>query len=61
MTSLKDQLQMIYDGLRSLRNILKEKPKKFDEKLRHLTRIVVCDAGCLVLHLSLHAMKDGLV
>ncbi|XP_027063223.2 putative late blight resistance protein homolog R1A-3 [Coffea arabica] len=61
MIHLRDQLQKLYEGLRSLRNILKEKPKKFDEKMRDLTGLVVHDAGLAIFSLSLNARNDELV
>nr|XP_027063021.1 putative late blight resistance protein homolog R1A-3 [Coffea arabica] len=63
MISIKDQLQMLCDGLRSLRTILKEKekPNKFNEKMRDLTGLVICDAGLVFLTLSLNANNDGWV
>ncbi|XP_027062469.1 putative late blight resistance protein homolog R1A-3 [Coffea arabica] len=61
LISVKDQLQMLYEGLSFLRTNLKEKPKKFDEKLRHLIGLVVCDAGLVICFLSQKAKRDGLI
>ncbi|XP_027060909.1 putative late blight resistance protein homolog R1A-3 [Coffea arabica] len=61
MMSLKDRLKMIYDGLRSLRMILKENPPDFDEKMRDLTGLLLCDAGLVMFSLSLNEIKDGSV
>ncbi|XP_027063942.1 putative late blight resistance protein homolog R1A-3 [Coffea arabica] len=54
------QLQMFYEGLDSLRTILKEKPKEFDEKVRDPTRVVKCDGGDFISPLSLNAIKDAI-
>ncbi|XP_027172078.1 putative late blight resistance protein homolog R1B-12 [Coffea eugenioides] len=54
------QLQMFYEGLDSLRNILKEKPKEFDEKVRDPTRVVKCYGGDFISPLSLNAIKDAI-
>lgn len=48
MVSLRDQLQTLYEGLRSLRTILKEKSKKFDDEMRDLTGLVFSDAGLVI-------------
>ncbi|XP_027065049.1 putative late blight resistance protein homolog R1A-3 isoform X1 [Coffea arabica] len=61
MMSLKDRLKMVYDGLRSLRIILKENPNEFDEKMRDLTGLLLCDAGLVIFSLSLNVIKDGSV
>ncbi|XP_027157096.1 putative late blight resistance protein homolog R1A-3 [Coffea eugenioides] len=61
MISLKDRLKMLYDGLRSLRIILKENPNNFDEKMRDLTGLLLCDAGLVIFSLSLNVIKDGSV
>ncbi|XP_027060899.1 putative late blight resistance protein homolog R1B-17 [Coffea arabica] len=52
---------MLYDGLRSLRIILKENPNNFDEKMRDLTGLLLCDAGLVIFSLSLSVIKDGYV
>ena len=49
---------MLYERLRSLRFILIEKPKKFDEKVRHVTRIVACNTRLVLFSVSLNAMND---
>nr|XP_027062486.1 putative late blight resistance protein homolog R1A-3 isoform X2 [Coffea arabica] len=54
------QLQMFYEGLISLRTILKEKPKEFDEKVRDPTRVVKCYGGDFISPLSLNAIKDAI-
>nr|XP_027060837.1 putative late blight resistance protein homolog R1B-12 [Coffea arabica] len=54
------QLQMFYEGLNSLRTILKEKPKEFDEKVRDPTRVVKCYGGDFISPLSLNAIKDAI-
>nr|XP_027060838.1 putative late blight resistance protein homolog R1B-12 [Coffea arabica] len=54
------QLQMFYEGLNSLRTILKEKPKEFNEKVRDPTRVVKCYGGDFISPLSLNAIKDGI-
>ncbi|XP_071904852.1 putative late blight resistance protein homolog R1B-16 [Coffea arabica] len=61
MISLKDRLKMVYDGLRSLRIILKGNPDVFDEKMRDLTGLLLCDAGVVIFSLSLNEIKDGSV
>ncbi|XP_027060907.1 putative late blight resistance protein homolog R1A-3 [Coffea arabica] len=61
MISLKDRLKMVYDGLRSLRIILKGNPDVFDEKMRYLTGLLLCDAGVVIFSLSLNEIKDGSV
>ncbi|XP_027060908.2 putative late blight resistance protein homolog R1A-3 [Coffea arabica] len=61
MMSLKDRLKMVYDGLRSLRIILKGNPDVFDEKMRDLTGLLLCDAGLVIFSLSLDEIKDGSV
>ncbi|CDP11823.1 unnamed protein product [Coffea canephora] len=61
LISVKDQLQMLYEGLSFLRTNLREKPKKFDEKLRHLIGLTVCDAGLVICSLSPKAKRDGLI
>ncbi|XP_027062228.1 putative late blight resistance protein homolog R1A-3 [Coffea arabica] len=54
------QLQMFYEGLNSLRIILKEKPKEFDEKVRDPTRVVDCYGRDFISPLSLNAIKDAI-
>ncbi|XP_027172933.1 putative late blight resistance protein homolog R1A-3 [Coffea eugenioides] len=54
------QLQMFYEGLNSLRTILKEKPKEFDERVRDPTRVVKCYGGDVISPLSLNAIKDAI-
>ncbi|XP_027063926.2 putative late blight resistance protein homolog R1A-3 [Coffea arabica] len=54
------QLQMFYEGLNSLRTILKEKPKEFDEKVRDPARVVNCYRGDFISPLSLNAIKDAI-
>nr|XP_027060900.1 putative late blight resistance protein homolog R1A-3 [Coffea arabica] len=61
MMSLKDRLKMVYDGLRSLRTILKGNPDVFDEKMRDLTGRLLCDAGLVIFSFSLNEIKDGSV
>ncbi|XP_027063020.2 putative late blight resistance protein homolog R1A-3 [Coffea arabica] len=61
MISLKDQLRLLFEGLISFRTILKENPDKFDEKMRYLIRLVLCDAGLVAFSLSLSAEKDGVL
>ncbi|KAL3502907.1 hypothetical protein ACH5RR_037356 [Cinchona calisaya] len=60
MFSPKDQLQILYKGLRFLRTILKEQPNNFDEKMWDLTGVIVCDAGFVICSLFLDAIQDGL-
>ncbi|XP_027060906.2 putative late blight resistance protein homolog R1B-16 [Coffea arabica] len=52
---------MVYDGLRSLTIILKGNPDVFDEKMRDLTGLLLCDAGLVIFSLSLNEIKDGSV
>ncbi|XP_027154893.1 putative late blight resistance protein homolog R1A-3, partial [Coffea eugenioides] len=54
------QLQMFYNGLNSLRTILVDKPKMFDEKVRDPTRVVNCYGGDFISPLSLNAIKDAI-
>ncbi|XP_027062226.1 putative late blight resistance protein homolog R1A-3 [Coffea arabica] len=54
------QLQMFYEGLNSLRTILVDKPKMFDEKVRDPTRVVNCYGGDFISPLSLNAIKDAI-
>nr|XP_027060904.1 putative late blight resistance protein homolog R1A-3 [Coffea arabica] len=61
MMSLKDRLKMVYDGLRSLRIILKGNPDVFDQKMRDLTGLLLCDSGLVIFSLSLNEIKDGSV
>ncbi|XP_027127624.1 putative late blight resistance protein homolog R1A-3 [Coffea arabica] len=61
MISFKFQLQILWEGFRYLRTIFKEKPKKFDEKVRDLTGLVLCDAGLHLFSLSLNATNDGFI
>ncbi|KAL3503014.1 hypothetical protein ACH5RR_037464 [Cinchona calisaya] len=58
--STKHQLQILYEGLRSLRNILKKQPKNFDEKMWDISWIVVSDAGLITSSLFMDAMEDGM-
>ncbi|XP_027063019.1 putative late blight resistance protein homolog R1A-3 [Coffea arabica] len=61
MISFKFQLQILWEGFRSLRITLKDKPNKFDEKMRDLTGLVLCEAGLLNFSLSLNATDDWFV
>ncbi|CAI9089207.1 OLC1v1023729C2 [Oldenlandia corymbosa var. corymbosa] len=49
----KVELQAMYEGLRSLRTILKQKPDKFmfDTNVKDLVRFVLCDAGVVIFSL----------
>ncbi|KAL3537066.1 hypothetical protein ACH5RR_000432 [Cinchona calisaya] len=58
--STKDHLQILYEGLRALNNILKKHAKNFDQKLWDLTAVMVCDAGLVICSLFLDATEDDL-
>ncbi|CAI9089202.1 OLC1v1023723C1 [Oldenlandia corymbosa var. corymbosa] len=52
VVSLKDQLQALYEGLRSLRTSLKEQPNKFvDVQIRDIVGLVICDSGVVIFSL----------
>ncbi|KAL3523451.1 hypothetical protein ACH5RR_016285 [Cinchona calisaya] len=61
--SLKDQLQVLYEGLRFLRTIVKKQQEKFndlDENMKDLVQVMVNDAGIVICSLSLSKMKSVL-
>ncbi|XP_027158486.1 putative late blight resistance protein homolog R1B-16 [Coffea eugenioides] len=51
---------MFYEGLNSLRTILKEKPNEFDEKVRDPARVMNCYLEDFISPLSLNAIKDAI-
>ncbi|XP_027148173.1 putative late blight resistance protein homolog R1A-3 [Coffea eugenioides] len=59
----QDQMQMLYDGLRFLRTILKKQQEKFSglhQKMMDLVGAAVNEAGILVLSLSANETEGGL-
>ncbi|CAI9096587.1 OLC1v1032770C3 [Oldenlandia corymbosa var. corymbosa] len=59
VVSMKNQLQALYEALRSLRLILKEQPNMFvDVKIRDLG-VVICDVGVVIF--SLYHKEDTVI
>ncbi|CAI9112965.1 OLC1v1013480C1 [Oldenlandia corymbosa var. corymbosa] len=48
MFPIKDQLQKLYEGLRSLRKVILKHPEKLDSKMRGDIVNVICDAGVFI-------------
>nr|XP_027116985.1 putative late blight resistance protein homolog R1A-10 [Coffea arabica] len=60
MDSLKDEMQILYAGLRFLRSILREQQEKMDEQNEKIGTLL-CEAGLIICLPSLNRVKEGQV
>ncbi|XP_071938330.1 putative late blight resistance protein homolog R1A-10 [Coffea arabica] len=60
MDSLKDEMQILYAGLRFLRSILREQQEKMDEQNEKIGALL-CEAGIIICLPSLNRVKEGQV
>ncbi|XP_071916125.1 putative late blight resistance protein homolog R1B-17 [Coffea arabica] len=60
---VKDQMLILHEGVRFLRNLFEQQQEKFDglhDQMKDLIGFVACDAGIVILSLSATEMKQGL-
>ncbi|XP_027178397.1 late blight resistance protein R1-A-like [Coffea eugenioides] len=60
---VKDQMQILHEGVRFLRNLFGRQQEKFNglhDQMKDLIGFVVCDAGIVIFSLSATEMKEGL-
>ncbi|XP_027120387.2 putative late blight resistance protein homolog R1A-3 [Coffea arabica] len=58
MDSLKDEMRILYAGLRFLRSILREQQEKMDEQNEKIGALL-CEAGIIICLPSLNRVKEG--
>ncbi|XP_027166165.1 putative late blight resistance protein homolog R1B-14 [Coffea eugenioides] len=56
--SMKDEMRILYAGLRFLRSILRERQQKMDEENEKIGALL-CDAGIIICSPSLNRVKEG--
>ncbi|XP_071940825.1 putative late blight resistance protein homolog R1A-3 [Coffea arabica] len=56
--SMKDEMRILYAGLRFLRSILREQQEKMDEKYKKIGALL-CEAGIIICSPSLNRVKEG--
>ncbi|XP_027075777.1 putative late blight resistance protein homolog R1A-3 [Coffea arabica] len=60
---MKDQMLILHEGVRFLRNLFGQQQEKFDglhDQMKDLIGFVACDAGIVILSLSATEMNEGL-
>ncbi|CAI9112964.1 OLC1v1013479C1 [Oldenlandia corymbosa var. corymbosa] len=60
MFPIKDQLQKLYEGLRSLRKVILKHPEKLDSKMREDIVNVICDAGVFICSFQMKHVETDL-